>query len=97
MRAPKSYSGQKLFHFLLEPGVKISGKKFGKESPCSAHAVGNKHLIVVEHHQQIRPQMTRVLQALKSYATGDGTIIHDGNDFVALLQNISRRRKSQGR
>ncbi len=91
---------QRLFHRILELGVPLSGAFFRKIPRQTAHTLGNRHMIVIEHHNQAVPASARVVKRFIDHPAGERTISHDRNHMVpvpcqgfCLRKSIRRRNR----
>ena len=68
-----------------------------QERADRADAMRDKHLIVVQHDNEIRGEVAGVLQTFKRHSTGDGTVVHNCHNFMILFENVARCRKPKRR
>jgi len=88
---------QKFFHFLFELLGQSAGEQFGEERTQRAYAVGDEHFVIVEHDQQVRPDMPGVLHRFKGHAAGDTAVADDRHHAMIFFLLIAGHGHSERR
>jgi len=70
--------GRRIFQHILGPGlggrVKAPAHQLGKVTVERAHGRADRHVVVVQDHQQFAIFHARVVQGLKGHASGHGAV-----------------------
>ena len=84
-------------HLVPEPIDKLPGHESVEVGGEGAHIRGNRHLIIIQDHDQIPIDMARLIEAFKGKACGHRPVSDDGDDlssFVLVPEGFSH---SKGR
>ena len=79
---------------ILERAAGIQAGQIGRER---ADWRGDRHLVVVQDHDQPLAQMARVVQRLEGHARAHGAVADHGNRIAPIAAQIARHRKAQSR
>ena len=63
-------------------GEKPSGQQLGQVRRQCAHVRGDRHLVVVKHHQQVAFQITRMVKRLEHHTSGHSAVADHRHDFA---------------
>ena len=93
--ADHRHAVEQLLHLDLQPGVEVGHPQAVERFGQAAHPRADRHLVVVEHHDEVLLQPAGVVHGLQHDARAEGPVADDGHDvavfagpeqFVAALQ-----------
>ncbi len=88
---------------IFRRGVELPAHELGKVAVERAHRRRDRHVVVVEHHQQAALGHASVVERFKGHAGGHGTVTDDGHGIAVLAfdagahGHAERRRDAGGR
>jgi len=84
-----------LFGAFLGRGIKAPAHELGQVAVERAHRGADRHVVVVQDHQQLAVFHTRMVERLKRHAGGHGAVANDGNGVSTLALLAGGQRHAQ--
>ncbi len=80
----RGYAREDFFAAFAQAGVELTGEQVRQVVVQRPDVFGNRHLVVIEHHQHVWFDIARVVHRLKGHPGGDRAIANDA-DGAALF------------
>ncbi len=78
-------------------GIEAPAHELGQVAVERAHGRRNRHVVVVEHHQQTPLGHASVVQGLKGHTRGHGAVANDGHGRALLTLDVRSQCHTQSR
>ena len=81
----RRHPGEDLFAPFAQGGVELTGEQLRQMIVQRADVLGNRHFIVIQHHQQVGFDIPGVVHRLKRHAGGDRPVANDAHRAPLLI------------
>ena len=88
----RRHAGEDFFTAFTQRGVELSGEQLRQMVVQRADVLGNRHFVVVQHHQHIRLDITCVVHRFKRHPGGNGAIANHADGTTLFVLSACRDR-----
>ncbi|MNM38346.1 hypothetical protein D3C81_490960 [compost metagenome] len=88
-------AGQHSFAAFAQGGIEFAGKQLRQMIVQRAHVFGNRHFVIVQHHQHIRVDVPGVVHGFKRHAGGDRAVANHADRAAILAFTLRGNRHAE--